>query len=70
LPALVEAVRKIGRTVLWVVDPMHGNTEEIEGGIKTRRFDKILSELEQHLTSMKALAVSSEVCISNLPAKM
>jgi 3-deoxy-7-phosphoheptulonate synthase len=47
LPAVVEAVRGVGRTVLWVCDPMHGNTETTPQGIKTRRFDKILSELEQ-----------------------
>jgi 3-deoxy-7-phosphoheptulonate synthase len=46
LPALIEAVRKTGHTVLWVADPMHGNTEETGDGIKTRRFDKILRELE------------------------
>jgi 3-deoxy-7-phosphoheptulonate synthase len=47
LPALVEAVRKTERTVLWVCDPMHGNTETTPQGIKTRRFDNIVSELEQ-----------------------
>ena len=47
LPALVEAVRAAGRSVLWVCDPMHGNTETTPSGIKTRRFDKIISELEQ-----------------------
>ncbi len=47
LPPLVEAVRAAGRTVLWVCDPMHGNTETTAGGIKTRRFDNIVSELEQ-----------------------
>jgi 3-deoxy-7-phosphoheptulonate synthase len=47
LPPLIETVRKRGRTVLWCADPMHGNTETTEGGIKTRRFDNILGELEQ-----------------------
>ena len=47
LPALVEAVRRTGREVLWICDPMHGNTETTAGGIKTRRFDKIVDELEQ-----------------------
>lgn len=47
LPPLVEAVRRAGRTVLWICDPMHGNTEQTAAGVKTRRFDKILSELEQ-----------------------
>ena len=47
LPPLVEAVQRTGRTVLWICDPMHGNTETTPGGIKTRRFDKIVDELEQ-----------------------
>ncbi len=47
LPPIIEAVRSVGRTVLWVCDPMHGNTETVAGGIKTRRFDNIISELEQ-----------------------
>ena len=47
LPSFIETVRKTGRTVLWVADPMHGNTEETADGIKTRRFDNILKELEQ-----------------------
>lgn len=46
LPPLVEAVRATGRTVLWMCDPMHGNTETTPQGVKTRRFDKILSEIE------------------------
>ncbi len=33
--------------VLWCCDPMHGNTETTASGHKTRRFDYILSELEQ-----------------------
>jgi 3-deoxy-7-phosphoheptulonate synthase len=47
LPVLIDAVRRAGRTVLWCCDPMHGNTETIVGGRKTRRFENILSELEQ-----------------------
>ncbi|HEU4730234.1 MAG TPA: 3-deoxy-7-phosphoheptulonate synthase class II [Kofleriaceae bacterium] len=47
LPPLVEAVRRAGREVLWMCDPMHGNTETTSAGIKTRRFDKIVDELEQ-----------------------
>jgi len=46
LPPLVDAVMAT-RQVLWVCDPMHGNTETTPQGIKTRRFDKIVSELEQ-----------------------
>jgi len=47
LPELVAAVREAGKTVLWCCDPMHGNTEVSAGRVKTRRFDRILSELEQ-----------------------
>ncbi len=47
LPPLVEAVQRSGKRVLFCSDPMHGNTETTEHGIKTRRFDNILSELEQ-----------------------
>lgn len=47
LPRLIEVVRRKGRRVLWCADPMHGNTETTATGIKTRRFDRILSELQQ-----------------------
>jgi|SRR5215469_3932888 len=46
LPPLLEAVNKSGRQVLWICDPMHGNTESTSNGLKTRRFENILSELE------------------------
>jgi 3-deoxy-7-phosphoheptulonate synthase len=46
LPPLVEAVRATGIPVLWVCDPMHGNTESTPSGLKTRRFDNIVAELE------------------------
>jgi 3-deoxy-7-phosphoheptulonate synthase len=46
LPAMIDAVRATGAPVLWVCDPMHGNTETTAGGIKTRRFDNILGEVE------------------------
>ena len=35
-----------GRRVLWVCDPMHGNTVTTASGIKTRSFDVIREELE------------------------
>jgi 3-deoxy-7-phosphoheptulonate synthase len=47
LPPLVEAVRATGVPVLWVCDPMHGNTESTQSGLKTRRFENIVAELEQ-----------------------
>jgi 3-deoxy-7-phosphoheptulonate synthase len=46
LPPLLEAVQRSGASVLWCSDPMHGNTETTADGIKTRRFDNIVRELE------------------------
>jgi 3-deoxy-7-phosphoheptulonate synthase len=46
LPAMISAVKETGSPVLWVCDPMHGNTESTADGTKTRRFDNILKELE------------------------
>src|SRR6202795_665048 len=46
LPDMIRAVRATGSPVLWVCDPMHGNTETTAGGIKTRRFDNIMGEVE------------------------
>ncbi len=47
LPPLVKAIQAEGKKVLWVCDPMHGNTESTSNGYKTRRFDNIRSELDQ-----------------------
>jgi len=46
LPPLIRAVQDLGSPVLWISDPMHGNTESTGSGIKTRRFRKILREME------------------------
>ena len=46
LPPLVEALRRAGRRVLWVCDPMHGNTVSTSSGIKTRSFQDVLREVE------------------------
>jgi len=47
LPPLLDVVRREGRRVLWVADPMHGNTESTGNGYKTRRFENIHRELER-----------------------
>ncbi len=47
LPEHLEVVKKSGKTVLWCCDPMHGNTEKTSTGIKTRKFEHILAEIEQ-----------------------
>ena len=47
LPAIVQKVEASGNPVVWVCDPMHGNTESTSNGYKTRRFDNIRGEVEQ-----------------------
>ena len=54
LPALVQAVKKSGRTVVWSCDPMHGNTVKASTGYKTRPFDDILSEVKDFFAIHKA----------------
>jgi 3-deoxy-7-phosphoheptulonate synthase len=45
LPPLLRAVKRAGRRVVWLCDPMHGNTISTSHGRKTRSFDAILSEV-------------------------
>ncbi len=45
LPALIKAVEKEGKKVLWSCDPMHGNTFKSSTSYKTRDFDKMLQEV-------------------------
>src|SRR3954451_11397907 len=45
LPSLVRAVERAGRKVVWVCDPMHGNTISTASKLKTRNFDEILREV-------------------------
>lgn len=45
LPPLLRAVRRDGRKVVWLCDPMHGNTISANAGVKTRSFDAILAEV-------------------------
>ena len=46
LPALIRAVAKSGRSVVWSCDPMHGNTVTASEGRKTRPFDRVMSEIK------------------------
>jgi len=45
LPPILENVKASGHPVVWVCDPMHGNTFSTENGHKTRHFDDILKEI-------------------------
>ena len=45
LPNLVQKVTESGAQVLWVTDPMHGNTVTSENGYKTSKFDDVMDEV-------------------------
>ena len=47
LPSLIETVQAEGAEVVWSCDPMHGNTVKAAGGLKTRPFGSILSEVQE-----------------------
>jgi 3-deoxy-7-phosphoheptulonate synthase len=44
LPGLVEAVRAEGHPVIWMSDPMHGNTVTAADGRKTRLVEDVVQE--------------------------
>jgi 3-deoxy-7-phosphoheptulonate synthase len=54
LPALLRAVRREGRKVVWSCDPMHGNTVKAANGLKTRHFDAILAEVRAFFAAHRA----------------
>jgi len=54
LPALLRAVKREGKVVVWSCDPMHGNTIISASGYKTRRFDVILQEVKSFFAAHAA----------------
>ena len=46
LPPLIRAVAAEGKKVVWVCDPMHGNTVKSATGYKTRAVERILQEVQ------------------------
>lgn len=51
---LLQRVKAEGRHVVWICDPMHGNTVTAEGGYKTRHFDAILGEVKGFFAAHRA----------------
>ncbi|SFT68800.1 class II 3-deoxy-7-phosphoheptulonate synthase [Sedimentitalea nanhaiensis] len=47
LPRLIQTVREEGAEVVWVCDPMHGNTIKSSSGYKTRPFESVLREVRE-----------------------
>ncbi|MFT6349670.1 MAG: 3-deoxy-7-phosphoheptulonate synthase [Psychromonas sp.] len=54
LPALIRAIEREGKNVVWSSDPMHGNTIKAPNGYKTRRVNDILREVQQFFQIHKA----------------
>ncbi|GAK45850.1 phospho-2-dehydro-3-deoxyheptonate aldolase [Tepidicaulis marinus] len=54
LPALIRAVEKEGRKVVWSCDPMHGNTIKASNGFKTRPVDRVLAEVQEFMAVHRA----------------
>ncbi|MFD3499196.1 3-deoxy-7-phosphoheptulonate synthase [Streptomyces sp. NPDC058678] len=54
LPPLVEAVRKAGHPVIWLSDPMHGNTRSAADGLKTRYVEDVVREVDGFLCAVRS----------------
>ncbi|WP_158845830.1 3-deoxy-7-phosphoheptulonate synthase [Saccharothrix deserti] len=54
LPTLVDAVRKAGHPVVWLCDPLHGNTVTAADGRKTRLVDTVVREVADFLATVPA----------------
>jgi 3-deoxy-7-phosphoheptulonate synthase len=53
LPPLLRAVREAEHPVVWACDPMHANVFKTESGVKTRRFDAIMGEIESFFAACR-----------------
>jgi 3-deoxy-7-phosphoheptulonate synthase len=54
LPRLIKTVREEGANVVWVCDPMHGNTIKSATGYKTRPFENVLREVQEFFAVHRA----------------
>ncbi|MEV0536955.1 3-deoxy-7-phosphoheptulonate synthase [Kitasatospora sp. NPDC050463] len=54
LPPLVEAVKAAGHPVIWLGDPMHGNTVSAPGGHKTRMVETVAREVRGFVQAVTA----------------
>ena len=54
LPRLIRTVQEEGANVVWVCDPMHGNTIKSASGFKTRPFDAVLREVQEFFAVHRA----------------
>ena len=54
LPPILRAIKDAGHPVVWACDPMHANMIRTASGIKTRRFDAIMDELEGFVATCRS----------------
>lgn len=54
LPRLVEAVRGAGHPVIWLSDPVHGNTVSAPGGYKTRMVATLAREISGFVSAVRS----------------
>jgi len=57
LPPILRAVKASGHPVVWVCDPMHGNTYVSPSGRKTRNFDDVLAEVQGFFAACREAGV-------------
>ena len=57
LPPILRAVRDAEHPVVWLSDPMHANVFKTDGGVKTRRFDDVIAEIERFVAACRAQRV-------------
>ncbi|CAM5456736.1 3-deoxy-7-phosphoheptulonate synthase [Streptomyces xanthochromogenes] len=57
LPPLAQAVKNAGHPVVWLCDPMHGNTYKASNGLKTRRLDDICDEIRGFVSALRGVGV-------------
>ncbi|GGZ65126.1 phospho-2-dehydro-3-deoxyheptonate aldolase [Streptomyces inusitatus] len=68
LPALAAAVRAAGHPVIWLTDPMHGNTVGGPEGLKTRLVTTVVREVvEFHRAVTEAGAVAGGIHLETTP---
>ena len=55
LPGIIQLVKKYKLNVIWICDPMHGNTFKNDQGVKTRHFNTIIKEIELFMNIHKKM---------------
>ena len=54
LPKLVDSINNHKKSVLWISDPMHGNTVKSSSGLKTRDFSSLLNETSKAIEILRS----------------